>query len=471
VALLVVIGVPARAFHWDLELRLCPEEIRELPPIIERIPYVPGCEIIDCCPGCPGPGPFDWRIQVEGEAFDGAVVRFEGLAPGEIGALGIEGGAVEKDGSVLVGKREATIRGVPGVEARPGIAARITPRIAGAYPSRSGDPPASAAKDPDADAAGRIVIEQLLGGFQVNFFEFRPRWRLCPERGLALVDEVELSSNDAGDQAVVLSDHRSASGCRNDQVHRGATETQLENALPGGVCNSEVAVFSDDDAMALHTPVTTWTNNAGDVHPVTLDPMIDVPLRIWLARANAVALATNDVANANLLYNQNNTGIRFVADIRDVSANQAAVTAIGEDCDDAGTAQGSAWYAANMLNVYYTSGVFTGVNCGLDRNINYVGTTANLGTLPHEIGHAYGLRPAGSGGHTNNLPGFGNDNIMWGGGPATRNHFSVGQAFRLNVDTGSMLNANGNRTGPTRACAPDTTSNQCPALSLDALPH
>ena len=73
--------------------------------------------------------------------------------------------------------------------------------------------------------------------------------------------------------------------------------------------------------------------------------------------------------------------------------------------------------------------------------------------------------------HTNGVAGFGNNNIMWGGGPGTRNHFSVGQSFRINTDTTSMLNANGNRAGPTRTCAPNTNSTTCPVLSLDSLPH
>ena len=103
--------------------------------------------------------------------------------------------------------------------------------------------------------------------------------------------------------------------------------------------------------------------------------------------------------------------------------------------------------------------------------MNFIGTTANLGSLPHEFGHAYSLRPAASWGHSNGVAGFGNNNIMWGGGPGTRNHFSVGQSFRINTDTTSMLNANGNRAGPTRTCAPNTSSTTCPVLSLDSLPH
>jgi len=191
--------------------------------------------------------------------------------------------------------------------------------------------------------------------------------------------------------------------------------------------------------------------------------------------------AQNDIANANLLYNQNNVGIQFNATYTSFAGNAGAAATIGTGCPTAATVgplQASAWYTANTLNAYYVNSAFTGINCGQDRDMNFIGTTANLGSLPHEFGHAYGLRPSGSWGHTNGVAGFGNNNIMWGGGPGTRDHFSVGQAFRLNTDTSSMLNANGDRTGPTETCPPNVSGVppnvsgvSCPALSLDSLPH
>ena len=41
-----------------------------------------------------------------------------------------------------------------------------------------------------------------------------------------------------------------------------------------------------------------------------------------------------------------------------------------------------------------------------DANITFIGGNANLATLAHEIGHAFGLRPGDQGGHTNNFQGF-----------------------------------------------------------------
>ena len=54
-------------------------------------------------------------------------------------------------------------------------------------------------------------------------------------------------------------------------------------------------------------------------------------------------------------------------------------------------------------------------------NISFIGNDLEPRIAARmKIGHAYALRPSASGGHTNGLPGFGNNNIMFGGGPETR---------------------------------------------------
>ena len=59
--------------------------------------------------------------------------------------------------------------------------------------------------------------------------------------------------------------------------------------------------------MSYEPNVNTWTDPLGDTHTVNLQPIITVPVSVWVANAQLVA-AQNDVANANLLYNQNNVG-------------------------------------------------------------------------------------------------------------------------------------------------------------------
>lgn len=298
----------------------------------------------------------------------------------------------------------------------------------------------------------------------VNIF-----WR-CP-RPPRLTDRIDLNNNAVNDNAVVLLDGRRGSGCVNDELWRGSDIINVGSVLSSGTCNFEVAVFSDNDAMLLITPVTIWTNSLDDSLPVNLTPnLLQAPVTLWLAMAGTLVRAQGDIANANLLYNLNHVGVGFNANYQNVSGNAMAVTTIGTGCANVAAVQASAFYTPNQLNVYYVNSAFTGMNCGANRNIQYVGTTANNQTLAHEFGHSFSLIPSNAGGHTNGLPGFGTNNVMWGGG-AGRTHFSEGQAFRMNVSNNSTLNTNGVRVGPTRYCPPLITSSICPALALDGVPN
>jgi hypothetical protein len=463
-----VCAMPLHAAHWDLYYRLCPGEIVDFPPLVDRIRVPVGCELIDCCPGCPAAEVIDWRIRFEGPELAGVALRFDGLGREQARRLDIDGGRLVGDDRIQIDKPAALIRGLPADRVP---TASIVPLVDKQAVDRL-----QTTADRDEQTFDRvatnprgIVIEQMLGNYLVNSFRVRYALRWC-RRPLPGSDQIKLKNNTGSDSAVVLVDSRTNAGCQNDRLFRTTSSVGIGNALTNGECSSEVAVFSDDNAMAFDTPVTSWTDSTGDAHTIDLQQMVTAPISVWLARPDALSIATSDLANANLLYNRNNAGIRFTPTYNDVSADAAAISDIGVDCGDAASAQASAFYTANALNIYYTNGAFTGVNCGLDRNINYIGTTANIASASHEIGHAYGLRPSALGGHTNGMSGFGNNNIMWGGGPGTRDQFTVGQAFRLNVDTGSMVNSNGNRVGPTRPCAPDVSTAACPALDLDALP-
>lgn len=466
----------AFGIHWNLWYRFCPPELIEIPELLERFPIPVGCEVVDCCPGCPGPEVIDWRILVEGEVFSNVALQFDGLSPEIMKGLEVKGAEFDSEGRLLMRPGEARISGLPADLSQVPVGF-LEPRIDRALLAKKTEAAASrydqdgdqTANDDGDDGAGSITIEQYVGRYVVNTFKIRWVWRLCPERA---VDRIRVTNNTAGDSVVAVLDYRNSSGCRNDQVYRTASQTGLgTNALTNGSCNTDVSVFSDDNAMSFEPNVTTWTNATGDLHTVNLQPILQVPVSVWLAAPGSHTTATNDMANANLLYNQNNVGVQFVPTYNDVSTNAAAVATIGTGCGSAAGVLGSAFFTANTLNAYYVNSAFTGVNCGASRNLNYLGTTANLGSLPHEFGHAYGLRPSASNGHTNGVPGFGNNNIMWGGGPGTRNLFTAGQAFRINTDTTSMLNANGDRTGPTRTCLPNATSNICPNLALDSTPH
>ncbi|HZI67004.1 MAG TPA: zinc-dependent metalloprotease family protein [Thermoanaerobaculia bacterium] len=453
--------------------RICFGDFVRIPELVEIGPIPVGCEIIDCCPGCPGPGPIDWRILVAGDPIESAVLTFEGLPPERARAIGIEGDARWLEGGQLrIGKGEVILKGLPGdARDRPPVGSMrlVVNRSLKGGPgdsADSGDEPPDAPKDA---GSVEISIDQMLGRFVVN--EYRLRYQVLWCWPFRPRDRIRLDNNASSDQAVVLLDANRTGGCVNDEIRRGSGLIGVGSVIANGTCRSEVAVFSDDDAMRLVPNVNVWTNSLGDLLPVDLTPnRLMAPLSVWVTRAGAAATAAADVANANLLYNANNAGIGFAVTTQDLSGNQNAVTTIGTGCANAAAVQASAFFTPNRLNVYYVDSAFTGVNCGLNRNIQYVGTTANNQTLAHEFGHSFTL------GHTNGLAGFALANVMMGGGQ-NRTHFSEGQSFRMNANCFSTLNGNGVRAGPVRNCpdslagnCPAGTDAHCPALATDVTP-
>jgi hypothetical protein len=313
---------------------------------------------------------------------------------------------------------------------------------------------------------------------------------VCAASGPLLADQLRILNIVGGDNVVVMMASAGPGGCRKGQVLRTTGQLPVGNVLPAAGCNSEIAVFAEQNAMELITPVTTWTQSNGDVHTITLRPIIEVPVRVWLATTGAGAAAEAHVDRANRIYRRNKVGVQFVATYKDVSDDAAAVQKIGNSCNAIGAIRDSAWYMPKTLNIYYVDDVINppelrppansrGLTCDrfgddtikADANIIFIGKVADRATLAHEIGHAFGLRPGYDGGHTNGLWGFDDRNVMWGSGGDERDRFTLGQVFRMNTQFdewgGSMLIANGLRPGPGRACPPRFESDRCPPLALD----
>ena len=314
----------------------------------------------------------------------------------------------------------------------------------------------------------------------------------CPLTGSA-DDELRIENIVGDDNAVVVMDSRASAGgtwwCSNDEVLRTKGELTVgQRDAPSG-CNSEIAVFAKENAMALSFPA--WSDS-DDIHTMTMKPIIDVPVSVWITNASMEVRAPLDMANATWIYAQNKVGVQFIATYHLVSGDAKAVATIGKSCDSIGWIRRSAWYTPSTLNIYYVENIILppelarpgvldvpGLNCDRfgdgrikgDANITFISGSSNLPTLAHELGHAFGLRPGSQGGHSNDLRGFDPSNVMWGGGSPTRSHFSLGQAFRMNTQAdewgGTMLIANGLRAGPGRTCPPLTTSDICPPLALD----
>ncbi len=456
--------------YANAQWRLCPEAILER-PIEVPIEWVPvGCEAVDCCPGCPGPlAELEWKIRVEGAPLESVLVDFQNLP--QQNALKMRSAALVKEEPIVVGRGETVIKGLP-------------------YPSKNDDDPApvaklelqfdkawlakrvAAAKDlkdaPDREDTlgdGSVTIEQWHGKFLVNEFQVAYRIPLCWSPPIQ--DRIVLSNNASADSTSVYLDGRRAIGCVNDEERRGAGVIGLGNVLAKNNCRAETVVFSDDDAMRLVENVNVWSNLIPDTQPINLTPnRLMAPVTVWNLRPGFLSglVPALDILNANVLYNSNNSGIGFTSDIRNVSADPAAIATIGTGCANAALVLGSAFFVPNRLNVYYVNSAFTGVNCNASRNIQYVGTTSNNQTLAHEFGHSMSLD------HTNGLAGFAANNVMVGGGQ-NRTHFSDGQSFRMNAHCSSTLNANGTRSGPVRRCNSTISGPvSCPGADSHCLP-
>lgn len=324
-----------------------------------------------------------------------------------------------------------------------------------------------------------VTVEQLIGQVVVNEYKIAYTlrwcypWWWCYPHFPTLTDKIDLNNNDASDDTVVMMDSRRSSGCENDEIYRGDDIINVGSVLSPGTCNNEIAVFSDDDAMQLITP-TAWTNSLGDTQTVDLTPnRLQPQVTVWLVQPGAQPRAQAEILVSDLLYNLNNTGTGFLTNVNyQTVTNNTQINTITNTastvwntllCTTVGNISGNpAHFNNNQINVYYVDVAFTGWWCP-GSNVIAIGTTAQPESLAHEFGHAFSLAHPGA------LAGFGNDNIMVGGGIG-RSTFTIGQAFRINVDPASMLNANGTRTGATRPCPHLFADKDCPAVSFDSPP-
>lgn len=321
------------------------------------------------------------------------------------------------------------------------------------------------------------------------------------------VDTLEIVGLNEGEDAVVVVSGRfqkGEGGCRKDWVmetgrRSGSTHViRLSNLLAADRCISEVAVFSRDHAMVLRS--VDWADAAELRQTPLHDARIKVPITIWIVDPTAEQRARAEMNNANLLFKENFVGVEFVPHFEPLWTKRGApeiidrgVLAPIEDGEIACTKniedfQGHGFYTPGRLNVYYLTLKNTGRNCAIlespsacpadgaprgDGNVTFIGSHANLATLAHELGHAFGLRPGSCAGHVDGLGGFSEDNIMVGQGPPTRRRFTLGQAFRMNTHDdewgGTMLLENKLRSGPRRACLPAYSTDRCPALGTDWL--
>jgi hypothetical protein len=297
-----------------------------------------------------------------------------------------------------------------------------------------------------------------------RIFDFAAIALLCAFCGAAGADTITLSGKKSTttESAIIVD---ALADCQDHAVFSTTAVADIGNATPIGSCDSAVSVFSMDNAMSFEPKVTTWTSATTDDHLVDLTnkDLIEVPVQMWVAIPGGLAKAADHISNADLLFNRNRVGVKFIPTIVDLSSETVTAAALVRNCFSVASLLAGTHFIAGRLNVYYNNNVGIPESC-TGNDVILTGEFANISTLAHEIGHAFGMRQS-EGGHTTVL-----GNLMTPGSLPTRNHLTLGQVFRMNVNGTSELNVDHERTGATRDCPPNTSGIECPDLMLDTTP-
>lgn len=284
-------------------------------------------------------------------------------------------------------------------------------------------------------------------------------------------DTIQLQSNASNDNVILLFDGNRGGTCINDEVHRTQANVNIGNILDSGSCNSEIVVFSDDDRPAINTS-PGWNQFDNDVS-LSLGSMYEIRINVWIvdsdagARSNFRTNSQNQFNRSVQLYNDMNSGITFRIATNEITRNDqinlisSVVQSVSNSssCTIGQITSNSTIFRDDAINVYYVS--YTGSRgfaCGED--FIAIAPTSDNETLAHELGHTLSLShitaPA--------------RNLMITGG-SNRNFITIGQDFRMLMNSDSALNALGFRSGETRNCGVNTVSTLCPAVAFDVNPR
>jgi hypothetical protein len=286
-------------------------------------------------------------------------------------------------------------------------------------------------------------------------------------------DQIQLLNN-AGHSAAIVLDSRRV-GCELDEVLRAMDTVAVGNVLAPGGYDSRVAVLVQDRAMHFAEAAAPWTDGLGDHLDVTLAPMPQLPLSIWVPTGGSGDPKVHVVA-AGPIYNNMQSGIGFEDEVPIVEA--AGLVSLSGSCLNLGpvTAVGK---TAGRLNVYYVQDISDlpdarGVHCdATDQDVILISVEFGLtATLSHEIGHALTLKHIGGADGVEaykTTSGNTESNLMLKGG-TNQKLLTTGQCFRCNLNSMSAINRLGARTGLTPGCHLTDKTDECPALAFDVQP-
>jgi hypothetical protein len=264
--------------------------------------------------------------------------------------------------------------------------------------------------------------------------------------------------------------------CGGVDLYEGRSRLHVRNLETDTHCDTRVAVFISGGAAQLIVLPDAWPASARDALRVAVEPPLAVPVHTWILydpcseqtctreeRLWSQKRVQTYTERANKIWSDARSGLKFenVA-VTDRTRDPASRAAWDLGCTSEGDAARAAiGRAPNALNVYYVRETGPrGLWCEPDTIL--INWNAYDTTLAHEFGHALGLE------HTEHIRGMREDNLMNGSG-AMRT-LTMGQVFRANFSSGSIVNRLGLRSGPVVECDGEASGEVCPELTLDLRP-
>jgi hypothetical protein len=313
-------------------------------------------------------------------------------------------------------------------------------------------------------------------------------------------DTIILDNATPGDGPVLAVDGQMAGGeCVNDEMFEGIGPFTVGDLVTPTTCPAEVVIFSKRRALTIADPA--WTASPDQIQLKLSPAQQEVELDAYVVAIGMRAenWARNDLMRARTVYASNRVGLTFTESkfMTSSQLTEAEKKVIGDNCQQAkALKQNPSLYSPQRLNVYFVQAVvadeddtWRGYNCFEKKppgntagapNIIYISIARHSPTtLAHEIGHALSLQdPEGHTGSSHLLEeDFDLTNIMWtdldSREARAQKHFSLGQAFRMNIDKRSWLNRGAAAITPagvkSRLCHENgaTDARLCPRLAFD----
>ena len=281
-------------------------------------------------------------------------------------------------------------------------------------------------------------------------------------------DKVRVFSAPLPTEWGVIVDSTKGGAAVNDARYTDTDQNRtVGNFTTGGASNEEVTAFTNRRPVKLVENVN-WTSDDDDVASVTFSPEISVPVAVWIVHGpfdDQRDLAIDHCVTTSGIWQDERMGVRFSQfEIIDATGDADAATYADFNCTMQAGIEADIGQRANRINVYWVDtvdgGTGRGQACAFGSDFVAMGSTANDELLVHEFGHNFDLR------HVDGQATFDMTNIMHSAS-STRAFITEGQLHRAHLNDNSALNTTyGARPGePTRTCAHNADTNDCPVLN------